>query len=63
MTIGFFFFWGGGGGGSCCYLHSAEPLSAGDVITQHHKEANPVFLEHFIIQTKDFNDMLFHAQW
>ena len=27
---------GGGGGGSCCYLLSDEPLSAGDVITQHH---------------------------
>ena len=26
----------GGGGGSCCYLLSDEPLSAGDVITQHH---------------------------
>ena len=24
------------GGGSCCYLLSDEPLSAGDVITQHH---------------------------
>ena len=27
---------GGGQGGSCCYLLSDEPLSAGDVITQHH---------------------------
>ena len=27
---------GGGGRGSCCYLLSGEPLSAGDVITQHH---------------------------
>ena len=27
---------GAGGGGSCCYLLSDEPLSAGDVITQHH---------------------------
>ena len=26
----------GGEGGSCCYLLSDEPLSAGDVITQHH---------------------------
>ena len=26
----------GGKGGSCCYLLSDEPLSAGDVITQHH---------------------------
>ena len=26
----------GGVGGSCCYLLSDEPLSAGDVITQHH---------------------------
>ena len=25
-----------GGGGGCCYLLSDEPLSAGDVITQHH---------------------------
>ena len=25
-----------GVGGSCCYLLSDEPLSAGDVITQHH---------------------------
>ena len=43
----------GQGGGSCCYLLSDEPLSAGDVITQHHLEANPVFLEHFILQTKE----------
>ena len=29
--------WGVGvGGSSCCYLLSDEPLSAGDVITQHH---------------------------
>ena len=27
---------GEGAGGSCCYLLSDEPLSAGDVITQHH---------------------------
>ena len=27
---------GEGGEGSCCYLLSDEPLSAGDVITQHH---------------------------
>ena len=26
----------GGVGGSCCYLLFDEPLSAGDVITQHH---------------------------
>ena len=26
----------GVGGGSCCYLLFDEPLSAGDVITQHH---------------------------
>ena len=27
---------GTGGGGSCCYLLFDKPLSAGDVITQHH---------------------------
>ena len=27
---------GGGGGGNCCYLLPDEPLSAGDIITQHH---------------------------
>ena len=27
---------GQGGVGICCYLLSDEPLSAGDVITQHH---------------------------
>ena len=42
-----------GEGAAVVFLLSDEPLCSGDVITQHHKKVNPVFLEHFILQTKE----------